>query len=175
MGDPGAAITAESTSRVALIANMVNSPVFPLHQRLARRRNRWRFSRLPLTMCTLAPFRISRPVSPTGTNRPGGGPDARCSRGPPSARRTPRASSPLRRPSWTRRSDRQQVLDLGEHPLLNHLANLLIARLGWVLGAILCARSQRELDDLVPEVLRIADPGRFLDLRELLVDKLAVE
>jgi hypothetical protein len=28
MGDPGEAITTESTSRVALIANIVNSPVF---------------------------------------------------------------------------------------------------------------------------------------------------
>src|SRR6202011_4179520 len=64
---------------------------------------------------------------------------------------------------------------MGEHPLLDHLAYLLIASPGRVLAAIVCARSQRELDDLVPEVLRIGDPGRLLDLGELLVEKLAVE
>src|SRR5262245_33451670 len=71
--------------------------------------------------------------------------------------------------------DRQQVFDLGEHALLDHLADLLIGGPGRVLALVLGARPQRELHDLVAEVLRVGDPGRLLDLRELLVQHLAVE
>src|SRR5262245_62703853 len=37
------------------------------------------------------------------------------------------------------RDDRQQILDLGEHPLLDHLADLLVAAPGRVLSAVVCA------------------------------------
>src|SRR5271157_2236512 len=71
--------------------------------------------------------------------------------------------------------DRQQVLDLAEHALLNHLADLLVSRPGGVLAAIVGARAQRELDDLVAEVLRIGDARRLLGLGEFGVEHLPVE
>jgi hypothetical protein len=69
---------------------------------------------------------------------------------------------------------RQQVLDLAEHALLDHLADLLVGGPGGV------ARpgppgAQRELDHLVAEVLRVGDAGRLLDLGQLLVEQLAVQ
>ena len=82
-----------------------------LHQRLARRRKRCRFSGLLLpgfrrrsTMC-MAVFasRLSRLASPACTIRPGGGPAARYSRGPPCAGRTLHASFRSPRPSSSRR------------------------------------------------------------------------
>ena len=59
------------------------------------------------------------------------------------------------------KDDRQKVLDLGEHPLLDHLADLLVAGPGRVLAAVVRPRAQRELDDLVAEILRVGDPGGF--------------
>src|SRR5215469_10386550 len=61
---------------------------------------------------------------------------------------------------------RQQVLDLAEHPPLDHLAQLLVRRPGRVLAVVLGACPQRELHDLVAEVLRVGDAGWLLDLRE---------
>src|SRR6478752_9689595 len=58
------------------------------------------------------------------------------------------------------RDDRKQVLDLGEYPLFDHLANLLVGGPGRILAATLRPRAQRELHDLVAEVLGIGDPGR---------------
>ena len=46
---------------------------------------------------------------------------------------------------------------------------------GRVLSAVLGARPQRELDDLVAEVLWIRDPRRLLNLGELLIELLAIE
>src|SRR5262245_64681322 len=73
------------------------------------------------------------------------------------------------------RNDREQVLDLGEHPLLDYLADLLVAGPRRVLAAVVRARAQGEFDDLVAEVLGVRDPGRLLDLRQLLIEQLAVE
>src|SRR4051794_17852215 len=53
------------------------------------------------------------------------------------------------------RNDGQQILDLGEYPLLDHFANLLVAGPCRILAAVLGPRPQRELDDLVAEVLRV--------------------
>src|SRR5580700_3873360 len=75
----------------------------------------------------------------------------------------------------TERDHRKQVFDLGEYPLFDDFTNLLIAGPGRVLAAVLGPRPQRELDDLVAEVLRIGDAGGLLDLGQLLVEKLAVE
>src|SRR5579884_4003761 len=69
---------------------------------------------------------------------------------------------------------RQEVFDLREHPPLDHLAQFLVGLPRRVLAAMRGPRAQRELDDLVAEVLGIGDPGRLLDLRELLVEQLAV-
>src|SRR5262245_5753539 len=66
----------------------------------------------------------------------------------------------------TEGNDREQILDLGEHPLLDDLADLLIAGPGRILAAIVSARAQGEFDDLVAEVLRVGDPRRLLDLGE---------
>src|SRR5260221_295978 len=69
---------------------------------------------------------------------------------------------------------RQELFDLREHALLDDLTQFFVGRPGRVTAGIVGARPQRELDDLVAEVLGIGDPGRLLDLRELLVQKLAV-
>src|SRR5215831_16917009 len=45
-------------------------------------------------------------------------------------------------------NDRQQILDLREHPLLDDLADLLVAGPGRVLAAVVRARAQGEFDDL---------------------------
>src|SRR4051794_21377755 len=64
--------------------------------------------------------------------------------------------------------DRQQIFDLREHAALDDLAELLVGSPGRIAPAI-GPRSQGELDDLVAEILRVGDPGRLLDFRELLV------
>ena len=66
--------------------------------------------------------------------------------------------------------DREQILDLAEHAPLDDVADLLVARPIRVLAAVARPRPERELHDLVAEVLRIGDAGRLLDLRELLVE-----
>src|SRR5690606_36662000 len=71
--------------------------------------------------------------------------------------------------------DRQQVLGVGEHLLLDHHAQLLVAEPGRVLAVVVGAGAQHEVDDLVAEVLRVADAGRLLDLLQLLVERHAVE
>jgi hypothetical protein len=48
-------------------------------------------------------FGVSRPASPACTIRPAGAPASRYSPGTPCVARTPRASSPTRHPSWSRR------------------------------------------------------------------------
>src|SRR6185369_9136705 len=75
----------------------------------------------------------------------------------------------------TERNDGQQILDLGEYPLFDHFANLLVAGPGRILAAVLGPRPQRELDDLVAEVLRVGDTGRLLDLGQLLIEEFAIE
>src|SRR6185437_12272235 len=72
------------------------------------------------------------------------------------------------------RDDREQILHLREYPLLDHLADLFVAGPARVLAAVLGPRAQRELDDLVAEVLGIGDARGLLDLGELLVEKLAI-
>jgi hypothetical protein len=49
-----------------------------------------------------------------------------------------------------------------------------IAGPGRVLAAVLCPRPQRELDDLVAEILRVGDARGLLDLGQFLVEKLAI-
>src|ERR1700722_16253302 len=68
---------------------------------------------------------------------------------------------------------RQQVLDLGEHPLLDHLADLLIGVPGRILAAVGRPGPQGELDPLVAEVLGVGDARRLLDLGKLLIEHLA--
>src|SRR4029078_441653 len=75
----------------------------------------------------------------------------------------------------TERNDGQQILDLGEYPLFDHFANLLVAGPGRILAAVLGPRPQRELDDLVVEVLRVGDAGRLFDLGQLLIEQFAIE
>src|SRR5262245_37762002 len=65
------------------LAARVQAPIDDVHDRF-----RIRLSRLASLACTI---------------RPDGAPGARCSRGPPCAGRTLRASSRSHRPSWTRR------------------------------------------------------------------------
>src|SRR5579884_4402581 len=63
--------------------------------------------------------------------------------------------------------DRQQVLDLREHAPLDDLAQFLVRGPGRVLAPGRGPRPQRELDDLVAEILWVGDAGRLLDLRQL--------
>src|SRR2546421_216063 len=72
-------------------------------------------------------------------------------------------------------NDGQQILDLGEYPLFDHFANLLVAGPRRVLAAVLGARPQRELDDLVAEVLGVGDAGRLFDLGQFLIEQFAIE
>src|SRR5208337_1278363 len=71
--------------------------------------------------------------------------------------------------------DRQQVFDLAEHALLDHLTDLLIGGPRGILALVGGAGAQRELDDLVAEVLGIGDAGRLLRLGKLRVEHLPVE
>ena len=71
--------------------------------------------------------------------------------------------------------DREQVLDLREHALLDHLADLLIARPGGVLAVVIGSGPQGELDDLVAEILRVGDARRLFDLGQFLVQELAIQ
>src|SRR5436190_19080464 len=73
------------------------------------------------------------------------------------------------------RNDGQQIFHLREYPLFDHLANLFIRGPARIFATVLCPRPQRELDDLVAEVLRVGNPGGLLDLRQLLIEQLAVE
>src|SRR4051812_32153179 len=61
------------------------------------------------------------------------------------------------------RNDGQQIFDLREYPLFDHLANLFVTGPTRILAGILGPRPQRELHDLVTEVLRVGDPCRLLD------------
>ena len=70
---------------------------------------------------------------------------------------------------------RQQVFNLAEHALLDDFAKLFIARPRWVATMIARAGAQGKLDHFVAEVLGIGDAGRFFDLRQLLVQDLAIE
>src|SRR5258708_30983517 len=62
----------------------------------------------------------------------------------------------------TKRDHRKKVFDLRKYPLLDDLANLFIARPGRVFSGVLSTPPQRELDNLVPAVLRIVDSRRPL-------------
>ena len=73
------------------------------------------------------------------------------------------------------RDHRQQVLDLAEHALLDDVAELLVAGPGRIAALIPGPRPQRELDDLVAEVLGVGDPRWLLDLRELGIKDLTVK
>ena len=109
--------------------------------------------------------RLTRPASPACTTRRAGGPAARCSRA--STMRSTNSSCFFSVVAVLLRAEadhRQQILDLAEHPLLDDLADLLVAGPGRVLAAVVGPRAQRELDDLVAEVLRVGDAGRLLDL-----------
>src|SRR5689334_3079087 len=56
--------------------------------------------------------------------------------------------------------DGQQILDLGEYPLFDHFANLLVAGPGRIFAAVLGPRPQREFYHLVAEVLGVGNTGR---------------
>src|SRR5439155_2715613 len=72
-------------------------------------------------------------------------------------------------------NDGQQILDLGEYPLFDHFANLLVAGPRRVLATVLGPRPQREFYDLVAEVLGVGDAGRLFDLGQLLIEQFAIE
>src|SRR5438445_2474215 len=74
-----------------------------------------------------------------------------------------------------KRDNRKKVFDLRKYPFLDDFSNLFIAGPGRVFAAVLCPRPERELDDLVAEVLRIGDARRLLDLGQFLVEKVAIE
>src|ERR1700722_3448690 len=61
---------------------------------------------------------------------------------------------------------RQQVLDLTEHALLDHFADLLVTRPGRVLALVARARSKRKLHDFITEILWIRDTRRLFRLRQ---------
>eukprot|EP00906_Rhabdomonas_costata_P038451 RCo054236 len=81
----------------------------------------------------------------------------------------------LRRPLRVERNDRQQFLGIREHLLLDHDAQLFVARPHGVLPGVRRPRTQHEVHDLVAVILRIADPGRLLDLLQFRIQRGAVE
>src|SRR5712672_594565 len=74
----------------------------------------------------------------------------------------------------TERDHRQEILDLREDAFLDDLADLFVRSPARVLAAILRPRPQRKFDDLVAKVLRVGDTRGLLDLRELLIEELAI-
>src|SRR6266403_6244029 len=74
-----------------------------------------------------------------------------------------------------KRDNRKKVFDLREYAFLDDFSNLFITGPGRVFAAVPCPRPQRELDDLVAEVLRVCDARRLLDLGQFLVEKVAIE
>src|SRR6195952_5423508 len=73
------------------------------------------------------------------------------------------------------RNDGQQIFHLREYPLLDYLANLFVAGPARIPATVLGPRPQRELDDLVAEVLRVGNAGRLFDLGQLLIEQFAIE
>src|SRR6266487_2997699 len=74
-----------------------------------------------------------------------------------------------------KRDNRKKFFYLRKYPFLDDFANLFIAGPGRVFAAVLCPRPQRELDDLVAEILRVGDARGLLDLGQFLVEKRAIE
>src|SRR6056297_2698017 len=74
----------------------------------------------------------------------------------------------------TKRDHRQQVLDLAEHALLDDIADLLVRCPAWILPSVFGTRPERELDDLVAEILRVRDAGWLLNPAQLLIKHLPV-
>src|SRR4051812_11899534 len=75
----------------------------------------------------------------------------------------------FRVPLAAKADNRQEILDLREHAPFDDFTQFLVRGPGRVAPTVRRPRAQRELDDLVAEVLRVGDPGRLLDLREFLV------
>jgi hypothetical protein len=70
---------------------------------------------------------------------------------------------------------RQQVLGVGKHLLLDHRAQLFVTGPGRITPGVVGPRPQHEVDDLVAEVFRVADTGRFLDLLQFGVERGPIE
>ncbi len=81
----------------------------------------------------------------------------------------------VRRGFGVERDHRQQLFGVGEHFLLDHRAQLLVAGPVRVAAVVVGAGAQHEVHDLVAEVLRVADAGRLLDLLQLRVQGRTVE
>src|SRR6476620_5467875 len=81
----------------------------------------------------------------------------------------------VRRCLGVERDDRQQVLGVREHLLLDDLAQLLVAAPRRVPAVVVRAGPQHEVDDLVAKILRIGDARRLLDLLELGIQRRTVE
>src|SRR3546814_2383283 len=60
--------------------------------------------------------------------------------------------------------DREQILDLAEHPPFDDVADFLIGSPGWIAAVIARTHPQCKLHHLVPEVLRISNPGGLFEL-----------
>ena len=71
--------------------------------------------------------------------------------------------------------DRQQFLDLREHPLLDHFADFLIRGPARIAPVIMGALAQGVFHDLVAEVLRVADARGLFGLLQLPVEDIQIE
>lgn len=71
--------------------------------------------------------------------------------------------------------DRQQILGVGEHFLLDDHPQLLVAEPGGVLAIVVGSCPQDKVDDFVAEVFRVADARRLFDLLQLFVEGNAIE
>jgi len=65
--------------------------------------------------------------------------------------------------------NRQKVLSVGEHFLLDYHTQLLVTEPGGVLAIVIGTRTQHEVDDFVAEILRVTDAGWFFDFFQFFV------
>ncbi len=73
------------------------------------------------------------------------------------------------------RDHRQQLLGVGEHLLLDHVAQLLVAHPARVAAIVVGAGAQHEVDHLVAEILGVGNARRLFDFFQLFVERLTVE
>ena len=72
-------------------------------------------------------------------------------------------------------NDGQQVLGVGEHFFLDHIAQFLVAEPAGVLAVVVGAGAKDEVDHFVAEVFGVGNAGRFFDFFQVFIERLAVE
>lgn len=98
-----------------------------------------------------------------------------CSLSPSYGRQNRRVFLLICRGFGVKRNHRQQLLGIREHFLLNNRAQFFVTGPVRIPSAIIRSGAQHKVNDLVAEILRIADPRRFFDFLQLSVERFAVK